>query len=133
MNFSIYKSGQGKNTRLCSAIAGAVLAGLGCYRLYRELESATWGLSNKASMWIATMVPVVLFVALAFLIFWIMNKVSVADFMISAEGEMKKVSWSSRQEIQASTTVVIMVVIIMAMLLGAADYFFTIFFKWLLG
>ncbi len=132
MNFSIYKSGQGRNTRLWSAAAAALLAVLGCYQLYRELDATTWS-GNKAGMWIATMVPVALFIALAFLIFWIMNKANVVDFMISAEGEMKKVSWSSRQEIQASTTVVIMVVIIMAMLLGAADYFFTIFFKWLLS
>ena len=44
-----------------------------------------------------TMVPAALFLLLAFLIYWIVNKPSIADFMIAAEGEMKKVSWSSRQ------------------------------------
>jgi preprotein translocase subunit SecE len=130
MDFTIYKRGQGKNTRLISAISAGVLAVLGCYRLYSELETASW-FSNKAMMWVATMVPVVLFVALAVLIFWIMNKPSVVDFFISAEGELKKVSWSSRQEIVASTTVVIIVVIIMAALLGTADLGFSTFFEWL--
>jgi preprotein translocase subunit SecE len=130
MNFNIYKRGQGKNTRLISAIAAGLLAAIGCYRLYNELEATSMGASIRTTMWIATMVPVVLFVALAFLIFWIMNKPVVADFMISAEGEMKKVSWSSRQEIVASTTVVIVVVIIMAVLLGAADLGFSTFFEW---
>jgi preprotein translocase subunit SecE len=132
MNFSIYKSGQGRNTRLWSAVAAALLAVLGCYQLYKELEMTTWA-NSKTGMWIATMVPVVLFITLAFVIFWVMNKINVVDFLISAEGEMKKVSWSSRQEIQASTTVVILVVTIMAMLLGASDYVFTIFVKWILG
>jgi preprotein translocase subunit SecE len=135
MNFSIYKNGQGKNTRIWSAVAAGILAVLGCYKLYEQLEGIIWpgSISVKTGMWIATMIPVAIFIGLAFLIFWIMNKTSVVDFLISAEGEMKKVSWSSRQEITVSTFVVIVVVIIMAMLLGAADYGFTIFFKWLLG
>jgi preprotein translocase SecE subunit len=53
--------------------------------------------------------------------------------MIAAEGEMKKVSWSSRQEIAVSTFIVIVFVIIMAMLLGATDITFEVFFKWILS
>lgn len=131
MVFNIYKRGQGKYTRLCSAFAAAIIAGLGCLRLYNELEATSWPLSNKVAMWIATMVPVTLFAILALLIFRIMNKPSVADFMIAAEGEMKKVSWSSRQEIAVSTFIVIVVVIIMAVLLGTADIGFELFFTWL--
>ena len=79
------------------------------------------------------MVPVGLFAVLAFLIFWLVNKPSVADFMISAEGEMKKVSWSSRKEIAVSTSIVIIVVFIMAILLGATDLGFATLFPWLLS
>lgn len=132
MVFDIYKRGQGKNTRLCSAFAVALIAGLGCLRLFSKLEAASWGLSNKTTMWIATMVPAGLFVALALLIFWLVNKSSIADFMIAAEGEMKKVSWSSRQEITASTIIVIVVVIVMAVLLGTTDFGFRLFFDWLI-
>jgi preprotein translocase SecE subunit len=46
---------------------------------------------------------------------------------------MKKVSWSSRQEIAVSTFIVIVVVIIMAVLLGTTDISFRTFFIWLLG
>jgi preprotein translocase SecE subunit len=130
--FDIYKRGQGNYTRLCSAFAIAIIAGLGCLRLYEKLEAASWGLSNKATLWIATMVPAGLFVILALLIFWAVNKSSIADFMIAAEGEMKKVSWSSKQEITVSTFVVIVVVIIMAILLGTTDFGFRLFFDWLL-
>ncbi|GAH65457.1 unnamed protein product, partial [marine sediment metagenome] len=65
-------------------------------------------------------------------IFWLMNKPTVADFMIAAEGEMKKVSWSSRREIAVSTFIVIVVVILVAMLLGVTDLSFRMFFDWFL-
>ncbi len=131
MFFNIYKRGQGKYTRLCSAFAAAIIAGLGCLQLYNQLEATSWGLSNRAAMWIATMVPTGLFVVLALLIFWLVNKHRVADFMIASEGEMKKVSWSSKQEIAVSTFIVIVVVIIMALILGTADVSFQTFFGWL--
>jgi preprotein translocase subunit SecE len=131
--FNIYKRGQGKYTRLWSAFAVAIIAGLGCLRLYTKLEAASLGLSTKTTLWIATMVPAGLFVITAFVIFWLVNKPSVADFMVAAEGEMKKVSWSSRQEIYVSTFVVIVVVIIMALLLGATDISFSALFNWLLS
>ena len=133
MIFRIYKKGQGKYTRLCSAFAAAVVVGLGCLRLFSKLEVVSWGLSNKATLWIATMVPAGLFVILALLIVWLVNKPSVADFMIAAEGEMKKVSWSSRQEIMVSTMIVIVVVLMMAALLGTTDFGFTVLFGWLLS
>jgi len=133
MIFNIYKRGQGKYTRLCSAFAAAIIAGLGCLQLYKRLEAVEWGLSRKAALWVATMVPAGLFVVFALLISWLINKASVADFMIAAEGEMKKVSWSSKQEIAVSTFIVIVFVIMMAVLLGATDLGFKTFFMWLLA
>jgi preprotein translocase subunit SecE len=126
MGLGIYKRGQGFYTRICSAFAFAIIAGLGCRRLYQVLQATDLGL------WVKTMVPAGLFVALSLLIFWLVNTPSLANFMIAAEGEMKKVSWSSRKEIAVSTFVVIMVVIIMAVLLGATDMTFQLIFKWLL-
>jgi preprotein translocase subunit SecE len=130
MVFKIYKRGQGKYTRLSSAFAGAIIVGLGCMRLYNRLEAVSWG-SQRAALWIATMIPTGLFLILSLLVFWLVNRPSIADFMIAAEGEMKKVSWSSRQEIMVSTSIVIVVVIVMAALLGTTDFGFTLFFRWL--
>ena len=79
------------------------------------------------------MVPTGVFVLLTVLVFWLINKHSVADFLINAEGELKKVSWSSKQEIYVSTIVVIVVVILMASLLGLADLVFQLFFSTILG
>ncbi len=127
MVFDIYKRGQGKYTRLCSAFGIAIIAGLGCLQLYKKLQAGDLGL------WTETMVPAGLFVILALLIFWLVNKPSLADFLIAAEGEMKKVSWSSRQEIAISTFIVIVVVIAMAVLLGTTDIGFRTLFTWLLS
>jgi len=130
--FDIYKRGQGKYTRLCSAFGAAIIVGLGCLRLYLQLEAADWNLNPRARLWITTMVPAGLFVALSLLIFYLVNKPAIADFFISAEGEVKKVSWSSRKEIAVSTVIVIVVVLIVAILLGATDVGFYHFFDWLL-
>ena len=127
MGLQIYKPGQGKNTRLWSALGAAAIAGIGCLQLYRMLEA------TEFNAWAKFLPPVILFVGLGYLIYWIVNKPSVADFLIAAEGEMKKVSWSSRQEIIVSTVIVIVVVIFMASLLGVTDLGFSALFTWLLS
>ncbi len=128
MKIEFYKRGQGKYTRILSSLAGGIIAGTGCYRLYEILFASEWGLSRNTMMLVSTLVPAGIFIALLLLVIWLVNKPSVADFMISAEGEMKKVNWSSRKEIMASTTIVIIVVIFFAVLLGVSDLFFNWFF-----
>jgi len=127
MAFEIYKSGQGKYTRLCTALSTALVCGLGCLRLYMLLDATDFGL------WISTMVPAAIFSGLSFLAFWLVNKPVIADFMIAAEGEIKKVSWSTRKEIAVSTFVVVVVVISISAILGVTDFGFQLFFMWLLG
>jgi preprotein translocase SecE subunit len=127
MVFGIYKRGQAKYTRLCSALGFGIVVALGCLLLYKKLDGADMGL------WVATMVPTGVFVVFAILIFWLSNKPAVADFLVAAEGEVKKVSWSSRKEIAVSTFVVIAVVVIMAILLGTADLSLKMFFSEVFG
>jgi len=127
MIFGIYKPNQGKYTRLGSAFGFGIVAALGCLLLYQKLEGA------DLSLWVATMVPVGVAAGFAVLIFWLSSKPLVADFLIAAEGEMKKVSWSSRKEIAVSTFIVIVLVIIMAILLGVADLSFKLFFTEVVG
>jgi preprotein translocase SecE subunit len=127
MLFGIYKRGQGKYTRLGSAFGLGIVVVLGCLLLYRKLEGADLGL------WVSTMVPVGVSAGFALLIFLLSNNPSVADFLIAAEGEMKKVSWSSRKEIAVSTFIVIVLVVILAMLLLVSDLSFRLFFTEVLG
>jgi preprotein translocase SecE subunit len=125
MFFNIYKRGQGKYTRLSSAFGIALIVGLGCLQLYNKLQA------TDLNLWVATMVPAGLLVILSLLIFWLANKPSIADFMIAAEGEMKKVNWSSRKEIAVSTFIVIAVVVLMAALLFVTDLGLELAFDWL--
>ena len=123
----IHKPGQGKYTRLCSGAAVAMIVGMGCWRLYERLEA------SNLNLWVAYMVPVGVFVAAVLVVAWLLNKASLADFLIAAEGELKKVNWSSRREIAVSTVVVIIVVVAMAVLLGTTDMVFQLLFSHLLG
>ena len=70
-------------------------------------------------------------IALSVLMMWMVNNPNIADFMISAEGEMKKVNWSTRQEVMVSTVVVISVVIVLAVLLGVSDFVLQVSVGWL--
>ncbi len=132
MRFEIYKRSQGRYTRIGSGLGWGAVAVLGCMVLYRQLDALDIA-SPQIDMWVKTMIPVGLLVGLGVFIFWLLNRPSVADFMIEAEGEMKKVSWSSRKEIMVSTTVVIAVVVILAAFLGAADLLFSMFFTDVMG
>jgi preprotein translocase subunit SecE len=123
----IYKPGQGKYTRLGTGFTVAIIVTVGCWQLYRLLTG------SEVRMWLAMMVPAVVLVALSALTYWLLNRPSVADFLIAAEGELKKVNWSSRKEIAVSTFVVIIVVIVMAALLGMTDFVFSFVFQRLLG
>ena len=127
MSMQIYKPGQGKYTRLISGISVAVIVAAGCWRLYERLAA------TDLNPWIVFLLPLIVVVAACVAIYWLLNKPSVADFLIAAEGELKKVNWSSRKEVAVSTFVVIIVVVVMAMLLGATDMVFQLVFDKLLG
>jgi len=120
MGLKIYKRGQGYYTRLYSALIAFAILATGCFALYRQLQAS--------NIWVQAFVPAGVCVGFSWLIFWVVNKPNIADFMIAAEGEVKKVSWSSRKEIIASTIVVIVVVAVMAGMLYAADWAFRILF-----
>ena len=117
MAFKIYKRGQGYYTRLVSALTVFAIIAIGSFVLYQKLTVV-------GNPWIEIFVPIGVCAVFSFLVFWVVNHPKIADFMIAAEGEIKKVSWSSRSEIIASTIVVIGVVIFMSTLLFVADFFF---------
>lgn len=121
MNLKIYKRSQGKNSRLWTAMALLLIVAVGCWRLHEKLQV-------QDNVWIHTLVPAAVCAVFAALIYWLSNKPAIADFLIAAEGEIKKVSWSSRKEIVNSTLIVISVVAIMAVFLGAVDILFHWFF-----
>lgn len=122
MNLNIYKKGQGKNARLGTAIGVFVIAAIGCWLLHLRLLPTD-------NPWIHTMIPAVVCALFGALVYWLSNIPALADFLIAAEGEIKKVSWSTRKEIANSTLIVIIVVAIMSIGLGAVDLGFQMLFR----
>jgi len=74
-------------------------------------------------------IPILLAVALGAAAWWLtfVNRPS-SDFMIATEGEMKKVSWSTRREIIGSTKVVILFTVLLALYLFVVDVAFQFLF-----
>ena len=75
-------------------------------------------------------IPIAFGVALFALAWWVafVSRPS-SDFMIATEGEMKKVSWSSKREIIGSTKVVILFTVLMALFLFLVDLAFQTMFS----
>lgn len=124
--FELYKRGQGYYTRSGTAVGAAVLILAGAHFLHQRLvfeSNATW------TSWVRIGIPLAFVVSLGVLTWWLLGvKRSTCDFLIATEGEMKKVSWSSRRELIGSTKVVIMFTVLLAMILFAVDLIFMAFF-----
>ena len=69
MSFEIYKRGQGYYTRLYSALMMFVVVAFGCYALHEKLLGS--------NIWVKTLVPAGLCVALSLVIFWLVIRVVV--------------------------------------------------------
>lgn len=118
-----YKQNQGTYTRVITVVAIMVLGAWGCYSMEGWLR--TFGLNAYATFGI----PLLLLIALGTLMVWVINRPRSADFLIATEGEMKKVSWSSRKEVIGSTKVVIVTTLILAAILFVVDLTFQTLFR----
>ena len=121
----IYKRGQGKYTRLVTIASAVGLAVIAAASMSEFLKAYT------DMMLVRFGVPTLMVFAISGLVLWIANRPKSADFLIATEGEMKKVSWSSRKEIVGSTKVVIVTTFIMAIILFGVDLAFVFLFRWL--
>ncbi|MBN2563263.1 MAG: preprotein translocase subunit SecE [Phycisphaerae bacterium] len=126
--FDIYKSGQGSHTRLGTAMSTLALVCWLAYFLYQKLELVSENPSTAKLLQVGVSVAVIAVFGL--LGYWLLalNR-TVCDFLIATEGEMKKVSWTTRKDIIGSTKVVVFVVIALAILLFVVDLFFITFFN----
>ncbi len=120
----IYKKGQGKYTRMTTLLTAVSLAAIAAVSMSEFLTSY----SATQTPLIRYGAPLLLVACVGLLVLWIINRPKTADFLIATEGEMKKVSWSSKKEIIGSTKVVIITTLIMAMILFIVDLSFRLLF-----
>jgi preprotein translocase subunit SecE len=122
--FSIYKSGQGKYVRWGTVASIAIVGGGGLWWLAeRTALAATENIALKVGILAGWALLTV------FLAFFLVNKPSLADFMIMTESEMRKVTWPSRRELIVSTKVVILLTVILGLILWLVDVGFLKFFQ----
>jgi preprotein translocase SecE subunit len=120
--FTIRKKGQGYWTRM-GTVAGAGLIGALTIQFIFS-ERATFNLSDG----MAELTCAVFAVGYMLLAFWLMNRPTHVDFLIATDSEMKKVNWTSRQELIGSTKVIILFMFILATFLFLMDLLFGYFF-----
>ena len=119
LSVSLHKRNQGKLTRQLTAAAVVLVFGFGALTLGR-------GMLADSSAAIHYGVPGFIALAGAWLAFRAVNYSKFADFLISVEAEMDKVSWSSWDELRRST----IVVIVTMFSLGALLFFYDVFWQW---
>ncbi len=119
----IYRKTQGRWTRLGTVAGAGVLIVIGAWYTWHELPL---GLGLYRAI-----IPLIIMLACFYVLLRVVNSKRPADFMIATEGEMKKVSWSSKKEIIGSTKVVIVTLLIMGLVLFLVDLFFMRLMKFL--
>lgn len=126
-----YKPEQGKTTRAGTFVGAGLLTVWGAYFVYERLQVYEGG-EEVWRMLVTRGIPILVAVVFG-TIAWRISFVSrrPGDFMIATEGEMKKVSWSSKREVIGSTKVVIVFTALLAVLLFCVDLSFQTLFKWI--
>ncbi len=119
-----YKPGQGYYTRTLSFIWFLTLAASLALFLWSQLKVV----KDNAVYWQGGVVIALAAVFLP-LLFWLVNRPKIADFMIATEQEMRKVNWPTRKEIIGSTVVVIGGTLLFAALLFVVDIGFATLFR----
>lgn len=115
MALPIYKSGQGYWTRMLSAIGAGTLVLAGSAWLYSKIIPRYAPKDN--SIYYQAGISTGLIIVFGLLIYFLLNKPKIVDFMIAVEAEMKKVNWPSKKEIIGSTWIVICGTLLIAGLL----------------
>lgn len=116
LTIGLYKRNQGRLARQLTAAALLVLVIAGAYIL-SEGPLAAYKTPIKAG------VPTAICLVSAWLIYRVVNYPVFAEFLISVEGEMSKVSWASRTEVYRATVVVLSSMFFLAAVLYAFDLF----------
>ncbi|QDT95097.1 preprotein translocase subunit SecE [Gimesia aquarii] len=118
----LYKRNQGRLVRQLTAIGLVAIAIFGAYSLYNALPLA---MSPGMQKGIAVAVVVIS----TWLAYRVVNFPRFADFLISVEAEIGKVTWATWDQLWRSTAVVIVLMVLLALLLLAFDIIWQWFFR----
>ena len=119
----LYKRNQGRITRQVTFAAIAITILLGCWRLHQS--------AAPTDMWMRIGVPGGLLCLGLWIAYRIVNLATFADFLISVEAEMSKVSWPTKTELVRGSMVVLITILFLAGFLAMFDFLWAMVFKYL--
>jgi preprotein translocase subunit SecE len=130
----VYKRNQGRMVRQVTCLAIWLACLLGAWRFYQtfmldlSLGAAWEGWKGETLRWA---VPVLLLMVGIWVGYRLVNWPKFADFLISVEAELNKVSWPAWPELYRASLVVIFTIAFLAVLLFAYDLVWVSLFQWL--
>ncbi|MFN9720718.1 MAG: preprotein translocase subunit SecE [Planctomycetota bacterium] len=122
--FQIYKSTQGRMVRQFTFFAILILAGFGCL----TLANGPLGQSDKS---VQIGLPLVIWLAAAWIAFRLVNIPRLADFLVSVESELEKVTWPGKNEVVQATVVVLSMMFFLGLFLFLIDLVWTWLFSFI--
>ena len=127
----IYKRNQGRMVRQVTCLAMWAACFLGAWRFYETfLVDVNFGSTAQATA-LKWAIPSLLGLVGMWVSFRLVNWPRFADFLISVEAEMNKVSWPAWSELYRASLVVIFTIAFLAILLFGYDLLWVTLFQWL--
>lgn len=120
--FGIYKSNQGRMVRQFTFFAVAIIAAFGCITL-------AYGPLMEFPKSVQVGVPLAIWVFCCWVAFRLVNLPRFADFLVSVESELEKVTWPTRHEVVQATVVVLCMMFFLGLFLFLIDLIWTWLFS----
>jgi preprotein translocase subunit SecE len=120
--FGIYKPNQGRMVRQFTFFGVAIVAAFGCI----TLSNGPLGTSSQAAMRVG--LPLVIWLLVCWVAYRAVNVPRFADFLVSVESELERVTWPSGKEVIQATIVVLCTMFLMGLFLFLVDLVWTWFF-----
>lgn len=115
--FGAYKRKQGRVARQVTFISLVIVAAAGAWSLHGSLE----GIGGESAVRSAGPISIAVFGLLCWASYRLIQLPKFAEFLISVEQEMNKVSWPARGELWRASVVVMLTIFVLAGLLFAYD------------
>jgi len=117
----LYKPNQGRMVRQVTFLSIAILVCLVAFELY----NSTWTSTSTGRLTLGAVTAAIGF----WFAYRVVNYTKFADFLISVQAELNKVTWPSREQLKRASLVVIFVIFFMALVLFIFDTFWTLLFQ----
>jgi preprotein translocase subunit SecE len=132
--FGLYKRNQGQIARKATFFGFAIIVALGAWTLSKDLggvvgDNPNWSVMQQNV--VKYFIPLAVLAVGLWASFRVIQMPTFADFLISVEGEMNKVSWPSRGELFRASLVVMLVIFFLAALLFGYDFILREFLQFL--